>query len=173
VTYVVVSAVPFHLMTEPETKFPPFTVSVNVSPPAVALEGDRDVIDGTGLLMAKITAPEVPPPGVGLETVTLAVPVLEISPAGTCAVTCVVLTNVVVSAVPFQFTAAPVTKPVPVAVNVKAAPPTVVLVGDSDVSVGTALLMPNVVVPEVPPPGVGLVTVILADPALTKSVEGT
>jgi hypothetical protein len=165
--------VPFQLITEPATKFPPLTVKVNAAPPAVALDGDREVIEGAGLLMAKVTAPEVPPPGVGFETVTLVVPVLDISVAGTCAVICVALTNVVVSAVPFQLTVAPETNPVPVAVSVKAAPPTVVLVGETDVNVGTALLMPNVVVPEVPPPGVGLVTAILADPALTKSVEGT
>jgi len=74
-------------MTELLTKLLPFTVNVNAAPPAVALEGANEVILGTGLFTAKVSAPDVPPPGVGLETVTLAVPVLAISPAGTWAVT--------------------------------------------------------------------------------------
>jgi hypothetical protein len=83
------------------------------------------------------------------------------------------LTKLVVSAVAFQLIVAPLTKFVPLAVSVNAAPPRIVLAGDSDAKVGTGLLIENVEVPEVPPPGVGLVTVMLAEPALTISVEGT
>jgi hypothetical protein len=48
-TYVVVRSVPFHLTTEPEMKLIPFTVSVKAGPPAVAEEGLRPVVLGTGL----------------------------------------------------------------------------------------------------------------------------
>ena len=68
---------------------------------------------------------------------------------------------------------APLTKFVPLAVKVNAAPPSVVLEGVSEVSVGRGLFIENVVVPEVPPPGVGLVTVMLAEPAVTISAAGT
>src|SRR5271156_3705051 len=50
----------------------------------------------------KVTAPDVPPPGVGLNTVTDGVPPLAVSLAGTAAVNCVALTNVVVKAAPFH-----------------------------------------------------------------------
>jgi len=78
-----------------------------------------------------------------------------------------------VSAVPFQLTVAPLTKFAPLTVRVNAAPPRVVLAGDNEVTAGTGLFIENVVVPEVPPPGVGFVTVILAEPAATISVPGT
>ena len=77
---------PFQLMTELATKLLPFTVSVKAAAPAVALDGDNDERAGTGLFTANVIAPDVPPPGVGLDTVTLVVPVLAISPAGTWAV---------------------------------------------------------------------------------------
>jgi len=49
------------------------------------VEGDNEVIVGTGLveLTVKVTPFDVPPPGVGLTTVMLGVPLLAISEAGT------------------------------------------------------------------------------------------
>ena len=44
----------------------------------------------------------VPPPGVGLNTVTVAVPAVLMSAAGTVAVSDVLLTNVVVRLTPFH-----------------------------------------------------------------------
>ena len=68
------SAVPFQFTAEVLTKFVPFTVSVNDGPPAVAVLGERLVRCGKGLLIVKVNPFEVPPPGVGLNTVTVAVP---------------------------------------------------------------------------------------------------
>jgi hypothetical protein len=68
------------------------TVSVNVVPPAVVFGGDSELMDGTGLLIGNVQVPEVPPPGLGLNTVILAEPVLLTSLAGTEAVICVALT---------------------------------------------------------------------------------
>jgi hypothetical protein len=71
------------------------TVSVNVAPPVVADEGDSDEMLGTGFVapeIVKVALLDVPPPGVGLLTVTLADPEVEISVAGTCAVSFTVVT---------------------------------------------------------------------------------
>ncbi len=62
-----------------------------------------------------------------------------------------------------KFTVAPATNPVPVRVNVKAAPPAVAEVGASEVRVGAeAALIVNDRLPDVPPPGAGFVTVTVA-----------
>ena len=53
-TYDVVRSVPFQRTTELEMKLLPLTVSVKAGPPAVADEGDRLVIAGTGLSAALI-----------------------------------------------------------------------------------------------------------------------
>src|SRR5208282_1061935 len=58
-TKVVVRADPFHSTGAPLTSFPPFTVSVNAGPPAVALFGARDAMDGTGLFTVKVAGLEV------------------------------------------------------------------------------------------------------------------
>ena len=53
-TYVVVRFEPFHLTTELEMKLVPFTVRVKAAPPAVADEGLRLVVVGTGLLIVNV-----------------------------------------------------------------------------------------------------------------------
>jgi hypothetical protein len=84
---VVVRGDPFQFTTEPVTKFDPFTVSVKAGPPCVALLGESELIAGTGLLMVKVIAFDVPPPGAAFTTVTEAVPAVLISNAGTVALT--------------------------------------------------------------------------------------
>src|SRR5262249_132396 len=66
---------------------------------------------------------EAPPPGAGLTTVISAVPAEEMSALVIAAVSWEALTKVVVRALPFHCTTAPDTKPVPLTVNVNAAPP--------------------------------------------------
>ncbi len=86
---------PFHRTTDPLIKLVPVTVSVKADPPAVAEVGLILERVGTGLLatcIVKVKAPEVPPPGAGLKTVTLAVPVVPMSDAVIAAVSCVALT---------------------------------------------------------------------------------
>ena len=76
-------------MMEPLMKLLPFTVSVNPAPPAVAKAGLRLVVAGAGLLailIVKVWALEVPPPGAGVNTVTVAVPAVVISEARIAAV---------------------------------------------------------------------------------------
>jgi hypothetical protein len=70
---------------------------------------------------------EVPPPGAGLNTVTEAVAAAAIFEAGTVAINCELLTNVVLKAAPFNLTTAPDTNSVPF--RVKLGPPGRVEVG--------------------------------------------
>ncbi len=168
-TNVVVFAAPLKFTTAPETKFVPFTVNVKPAPPTIALEGESVVIVGAGLFTVNVAFPDVPPPGAGFVTVTLNVPAVAMSAAVIAAVTCVALTNVVVRADPLKFTTEVETKLVPFTVSVNAAPPLVALVGETVVIVGPGLFTVNGEVPDVPPPGAGLVTVTLKVPAVAMS----
>ena len=76
----------FHFTTEPLTKLVPFTVRVKAGCPAVLLVGERLVVVGTGTgSMVNVCAFDKPP-GVGLNTVTLAVPTEAMPEAGIDAV---------------------------------------------------------------------------------------
>src|SRR6266404_66681 len=156
---VVVRAAPFQRAVEPLTKPLPFTRSVSGPVPAVTPVGVSPVSPGTGLFTVNVRAPEVPPPGAGVTTVTCGVPAAATSAAAMAAVSWVALTKTVVRTAPFQLTVEPLTKPVPVTVSVKAALPAAVLVGDSAARVGDELFTVNVCAAEVPPPGAGVTTV--------------
>src|SRR5580693_96508 len=85
---------------------------------------------------------EVPPPGPGLLTVTLAVVAVAMSVAGIAAVNRVPLTKVVVRALPFHNTVEPATKPAPLTVRVNADPPGAAADGTRGWSMnGTGLLL--------------------------------
>jgi hypothetical protein len=81
------------------------------------------------VVIGKVCALDVPPPGEGLITVTLAVPVVAMSAAVMAAVTCVLLTNVVVRLDPFHCTLEVLRKLEPFTVSVKAAPPVIAEAG--------------------------------------------
>src|SRR5262245_18528859 len=91
-TKVVGRLLPFHCTTDPLTNPPPFTRSVKTVPMA-ALFGEIEEIVGSGLgcFIAIVIGLETPPPGVGLKTVTAAVPGAPRSEAGIIAVSCVLL----------------------------------------------------------------------------------
>ena len=77
------------------TKLLPLTVSVNVEAPAVADVGEILLSTGTGLfatLIVNVAPLLVPPPGVVVNTVTVAVPAALTFVAGMVAVTCVAFT---------------------------------------------------------------------------------
>jgi hypothetical protein len=69
-TNVVVRLLPFHCTTEVLMKLPPFTVSGNAAPPATAEFGDSEASAGIGVVTVNCSATDVPPPGVGLKTLT-------------------------------------------------------------------------------------------------------
>jgi hypothetical protein len=144
----VVRLAPFHWTTEPLMKPVPLIVSVNPALPAVVETGLKPVVPGTGLLPAlivKVLALDVPPPGVGLNTITEAVPAVAMSAVVIAAVNCVEVTNDVIRSAPFHFTTEPLMKPLPVTVSVNPAPPAVVDAGLRPVVAGTGLLPPLVV----------------------------
>ena len=89
-----VNAAPFQFTEDAGTKSLPFTVSVNAGLLEAMVEGDNAAIAGTGFvaIIVKASALEAPPPGAGLTTVTLAVPAVVASEAGTSAVSCEALT---------------------------------------------------------------------------------
>src|SRR5262245_10821057 len=91
VTKVVGTSPPSGRTLAPLTNMVPFTVRVSGPLPSGADVGDRDVITGVGLgpMMVKVWAVDVPPPGVGVKTVTAAVPEFARSDAGITAVNCV------------------------------------------------------------------------------------
>ncbi len=129
----------------PATKPVPVRVNVKAAAPAVAEVGAIKVSVGpAAALIVKDTVADVPPPGAGLVTVTVAVPAVAISAAVIAAVNCVAPTNVVVLAAPLNFTTDVDTNPVPLTVRVKAAPPAVALAGEREVSVCAGLLMVKV-----------------------------
>ena len=129
----------------PLAKPVPLIVSVNAVPPTVEKVGAIEVSVGPETaLIVNDRVPDVPPPGAGLVTVTVAVPAVAISAAVIAAVSCVALTNVVVLVAPLNFTTDVETNAVPFTVRVKAAPPAVALVGEREVAVGAGLLMVKV-----------------------------
>jgi hypothetical protein len=136
-TNVVVRAVPFHRTTEDGTKFQPSSVRVKALVPATALLGIRNHSMGTGFSMVKVSGVVLPPPGVGLKTVTSAVPPVAISLAVMRAPNWALLKNNVVRSLPFQRTTEVKTKLEPSTVRGKPGQPAVALVGEMEVSVGT------------------------------------
>ena len=168
---VVARAVPFHSTVDADTKFVPVTVNVKPAPPAEAEFGLNDIAVGTGLSTANASPLDVPPPGAGLETVTVAVPPVATSAAVIAACKLVLETNVVVRAVPFHCTFEEDTKLEPVTVSGNPAPPAAAELGFKDAIVGAALalLIVNVNALLVPPPGLGVETETCAVAAVAMS----
>src|SRR5690242_7334949 len=105
--------------------------------------------------MLKVTALEAPPPGAGLKTVTVAVPVAAMSLAETCAMRVILPSSVVDRFFPFHRTAELGTKFVPITAKVKACAPTGAQLGSRELIVGMGfvpLLMAKLSTLDVPPP---------------------
>src|SRR5438874_7286086 len=90
--------------------------------PAAYVDRSRETEDDA-LLTGRNTTFDEPPPGLGFITVIEPVFAVAMSDARMLAVNCELLTKVVVRALPFQFTEAPETNPVPFTVSVNPAPP--------------------------------------------------
>ena len=157
----------------------PFTVNVNAPDPALAELGESELIVGTGFdaLIVNVSAfenvPEgspcrrafAPPEFTGLNTTTDAVPTDAMSVAGTAAVNCDALTNVVTRFALFHCTTAVFRKLLPFTVNVNAGPPAIAEFGTSEESVATGVVISRIEMADWPPPGVGFTTVINAESA--------
>src|SRR5262249_33680263 len=174
---VTVRAWPPTVALAPAAKPVPVTVSVKAALPAVTLAGLRVLMLGVGFTGATVSgrAADVPPPGAGVNTVTLGVPAAATSLAGMAAVSCVDETNVVGRLAPLTWTIEPLVKLEPVAVRVKAAPPAEAVVGlmldRTGAGVGAVMVKARAL--EVPPPDPAVDTLIWADPALAISAAAT
>ena len=139
-------------------KLLPVSVRVKSFPPTTVLLGEILASTGSGLLIEKVAAADVPPLGGGLNTVILAVPAVCRSAAVICVVSWLELTKVVVRFVPLYFMTEPLKKLLPLTVRVKPAPPTSAVLGASVVIAGSGLVTTILSEEEVPPPGVGVKT---------------
>ena len=148
----------------------PVTVSVNPGLPALAVDGEILINEGDGLLTVNESVPVDEPSG--LTTPMESVPAEAMSLAGIEAVSCVLLTNVVVRFEPFTWTTDPFTKFEPLAVSVKAGPPAVAVLGEMLASDGGELVTVKVSAVDVPPPGAGLKTAMDSVPAAAMSDAG-
>jgi hypothetical protein len=162
---VVVRGAPFHRMTEAGMNPDPFTVSVNAVLPAVTNAGERLLMLGRKLLIAKTTGLEVP---FGSATVMLMVAAVNRSLVGTRTESCVELTKVVGRSAPFHRTTELELKLSPFTTSVNDDVPIKTLAGDKELTTGTAVTL-RVAALDTPPPGVGLKTVMLNVPAFATS----
>lgn len=135
--------------------------------------GVLDVMVGVRYLVTNAAlVVDMPPPGVGFVTVTVEVPAVARSAVATVMLSVVEFTNAVMRAPPFQFAVAPETKYCPVTVTVVVASPINASFGESDVTTGTRLRTTKLCPLDVPPPGVGLNTVIVDVPTVIRSDGG-
>jgi hypothetical protein len=126
--------------------------------------------------MLKSTPPDVPPPGEGFTTVTVALPAVWRSVALTCAVIVVEFVYDVDRGVPFHITVDDVTKFDPPAVVLIPAPPAAAEAGLIETSEGIGFdggLIVKFTPLDVPPPGEGFTTVTVALPAVCRSAALT
>jgi hypothetical protein len=169
-TNVVVRFAPLHFTCDVEMNPLPSRVNVNAPELIAAADGWMPDRTGAGLaVIAKDNPAEVPPPGVALITVTVAVAAAATSVAVIAAVSCVALTYVVVRLLPFHSTCDAAMNPLPLTVSENAADPAAAVSGAIEAIAGAGLLTLNVAAAELPPPGVGVITVTDAVPAAAKS----
>ena len=163
-------ALPPQFTVEPLTKLLPFTVSVKAPLPAVAVEGLRLDMAGTGLFTVKLLPAEVPPSV--FTTVTAKVPAVASCAEGMVTDREVLLTEAGVRLVPpFHFTSAPLIKPVPVTVMAVFPLPAVADDTLKLLIAGVLVVITKLLDAVVPPPGVALVTVTAVVPAVFTSAK--
>jgi hypothetical protein len=142
----------FGLFALPETKFDPFTVSVNAAPLGLAVVGLTLEISGelscVGNMLNGAALMVMPPPGSGFDIVTSAVPAVATSEARTVTAICPVFRFTVAErGEPFQnaveVPVEPAMKPVPATNIVKDWLPAVMLEGKSPVMIGVGFGWPG------------------------------
>src|ERR1700683_4945193 len=138
--YVVGRASPFHWTLSDATNPCPSTVSTKPAPPVVTMLGSMECNPSAGMgWIVKESGCDFR--GSGAESVatkTGAVPAFKTCADETAAVSWLVSTQVVGSAVPPKYTTAPISKFVPMTVGVNPADPATVELGERPVTVGNA-----------------------------------
>jgi hypothetical protein len=171
-TNVVARGLPLKFTTEEGTKFDPVTLTVKAPLPSTTEPGVSPLMLGGGNADVKVKLPEVPPAGVGFNTVTARRPTLAMSAGGIAACKVVAETKVVGRATPWNWTTEVGTKFDPVTVSVKADPPAASAAGLSFEIDGTGLFTVSPKPAETPPnpAGFATVTVLLAPAAMSTLV---
>lgn len=172
-TRVVERSDPFQRTTELETNPDPLHSSVCAGPPPAIAEGVTEVNVGAGLLIVKFLETEVPPPGEGLKTVMEFCPAVVSSAVGTAADNEVEEAKVVASACPFHRATLWAVKPEPLRLKVNPEAPAFADDGEMDARTGNGCWTSKNLVAEVPPPGAGLNTVMLALSGIAIRLAGT
>jgi hypothetical protein len=166
------------LFALPETKFEPFTVSVNAALLGLAVAGPRLAIRGVFVCVGKTVNGaaliEIPPPGSGFETVTSEVPGVATSEARTVMAICpVFIFTEAERAEPFQNAVEvpvdPSMKPVPPMNMVKDWLPAVTLDGKRPVMIGVGFGWPGETV--LPLLELQLEVKIVSTPSTTSAVH--
>jgi len=135
----------FTLTTDCGAKLVPVRTNSTPDDPARTVVGEIDVIVGTllgaGVIVKVREVADVPPPGLEVNTTTVAVPGLAIRLAGTLVLISLVLRKVVTNAFPFHSTSEPGEKFLPVTCKVNAVPPACAVMGDIALSDGFGKLI--------------------------------
>jgi hypothetical protein len=137
-TKLVDRAAPFAWITVVGTNPVPVTETDVAGDPVGSDAGTSAEIAGTGLFTVRFTGAPEPLADVPFKAMTDSWPPWASCPAGTIAVTCVLLTYVVTSAALPTWMVVLEVKPVPVTVRVVAAVPAAIEVGEMEVTVGAA-----------------------------------
>ena len=116
-------------------------IVVDAAASVMTVVGEAAIANEAGPVTVKLTALELPPPGIGLVTVMDGLPDAAISAAVIDAVNLLELTRVVTLTLLFKFTVAPLMKFDPFTVNVNAGPPCGSVLGEIELIIGTGLLM--------------------------------
>ena len=175
-TNVVVRLPPFHCTIALFSKLLPFTVNVNAAPPAIAEFGTSVDSTATGVVTLKKNVFDVPPPGAGFTTMTGTLGFARL--------------NIRSGNRRRQRRRAHkrrrLRRAIPIHHRIaneicsghrqckREQTPALTLFGESAVIVGTGFVVPeivNVTEFDVPPPGVGFVTVTAALPAVSTSID--
>lgn len=153
---VVVRSEPFTWTTDAGMKLLPLRINVNPPLLATTVSGERLVKVGSGLRTSKLRD-HTPPPGGGFATDTERNAAEAVSLAGMAAVSCVLLTKVVVRLEPFTWTTDAGMKLLPLRVMVTEPLPAMTVSGERLVRVGSGLRTSKLR-DHTPPPGVGFTT---------------
>src|ERR1700733_8535355 len=140
--------------------------------PTGTVDGDRLMAPSAELLIAIDAALDVPPPGVGVNTLTERLPAVAWSATVRDESSCVELMKVVERELPLTCTTVEETKFAPVTViGVTVAVPVVTRFGVTVIEPGAGLFTGNEAAAVLPPPGLGFAATTERLPAVERSAE--
>lgn len=137
-TYVLATTAEFALTVEPGRKLEPVIWTCVSGDASGTVEGDTETIDGVRFLIESVSEFDVPPPGVGFDTVIVWLPAMVSLAAGSTALSWLDETRLAVKRFPSKLTVDALLNPDPVRVSVVSADPTGALAGETLLREGAA-----------------------------------